>query len=656
MTNSPDFLIDLSNSKYAHLRPAPIGAVTLTDTFWEPRRVLNRERTLPFQFEKLKDSGVLDNFRRAAGQSDLKFRGPVFADSDLYKWLEAAATTLGTHPTPELEAMVNESIELIEGAQCENGYLDTAFMFERTEKRWVNLRDDHEMYCAGHFIQAAVAHFRATDSPRLLNVARRVADHIDGIFGPDKRQGTGGHPEIEMALVELFRATDERKYLQLAEYLVEARGYNPTVCVRSPDDEPGAGDAYRQDHLPYCFLEEVTGHAVRMLYLAAGATDIALETGDIHLVQAISSQWQNFTTKRMYVSGGAGSRYEGEAFGNDWELPNARAYTETCAAIASVMWHFRLLSLPITFLESETDDKNLLYVDAEFADLLEHTLYNAVLPGISLGGGNYFYQNPLSDDGTHRRSAWFGCACCPPNVARLLAQLPGYFYGTRDNEIWVHLYAANAARLELASGQIVELEMRTNYPWDGEIEIEVQSAGDFALHLRVPAWCDEMTLKINGETALQVLAAGNYCEIRRDWKVGDRVQLSLPMPVRRMISHPYVLENADHVALMRGPILYAVEAVDQPGFEDGFTDLHELVLPRDAEITAQFEADLLKGVVTLTAMAQAGYFGDVWTRKLYNRAPADSTRKVQAMPLKAIPYYAWANRAAGQMRVWLREK
>ena len=646
MNNSPDFLIDLSASAHAQLRPAPISAVTLNDTFWEPRRRINCERTLPFQFGQLEDSGVLDNFRRAAGQSNVKFRGPVFADSDLYKWLEAAATTLGTHLMPELEAMVNECAELIEGAQCENGYLDTAFMFERASERWKNLRDDHEMYCAGHFIQAAIAHFRATDSPRLLNVARRVADHIDDTFGLDKRAGTGGHPEIEMALVELFRATNERKYLQLAKYLVDVRGQNATVCVRSPDDEPGRGDAYRQDHLPYTQLEAVTGHAVRMLYLACGTTDIALETGDEALIEAIESQWQNFTTRRMYVSGGAGARYEGEAFGKDWELPNARAYTETCAAIASVMWNLRLLSKPA--LDGEPH--------AEYADLLEHTLYNAVLPGLSLDGEAYFYQNPLADDGTHRRSAWFGCACCPPNVARLLAQLPGYFYGTRDNAIWVHLYAANAARLELGNGQIVRLETRTNYPWDGEIEIEVQSAGNFALHLRVPAWCENAILKINGESGSQVLAVGNYCEIRRDWQAGDRVQLSLPMPVRRVYSHPYVLENTDHVALMRGPILYAIEEIDQPDFGLRITDLHEWVLPRAAEITAQLESDLLKGVVTLTTMAQTRDWDEMWTHALYHSAPADSTRKVHAMPLKAIPYYAWANRASGQMRVWLREK
>lgn len=649
MTFSSDFLIDLAHSPNAQLRPAPIGAVTLTDTFWEPRRVINRERTLPSQFEKLESSGVLDNFRRAAGEETLKFRGMIFADTDLYKWLEAAATTLGTHATPELEQMVEQSIELIENAQCADGYLDTAFMFEREKARWVNLRDDHEMYCAGHFIQAAIAHFRATNSPRLLNIARRVADHIDDTFGPEKRLGTGGHPEIEMALVELFRTTQERKYLQLAQFLVKMRGQNPTVCVRSPDEEPCEGDAYRQDHLPYTQLEEVTGHAVRMLYLAAGATDIALETGDEDLVEAIESQWQNFTTKRLYINGGAGARYEGEAFGKNWELPNARAYTETCAAIASAMWNLRLLSLPT--LDAEPH--------AEYADLLEHTLYNAILPGLSLDGEAYFYENPLSDDGNHRRTPWFDCACCPPNVARLLAQLPGYFCGTRNNEIWVHLYAANMARLQLANGQIVEMEMRTNYPWDGEIDIEVKSAGEFALHLRIPAWCAEMTLKINGKTiesGSQVLAGGWYYEIRREWQAGDRVQLSLPMPVRRMISHPYVLENTDHVALMRGPILYAVEEVDLANFELKISEMRDLFLPRAAEITAQFESDLLNGVVTLNATAQLHDLPEEWTFSLYRSDTPAAPKSYGEIPLKAIPYYAWANRAPGQMRVWLREK
>ena len=305
------------------------------------------------------------------------------------------------------------------------------------------------------------------------------------------------------------------------------------------------------------------------------------------------------------------------------------------------MWNLRLLSLPDFSLHPR----------AEYADLLENTLYNAVLPGLSLDGQTYFYENPLSDEGAHRRTPWFECACCPPNVARLLAQLPGYFYGTRADEIWVHLYAANSAHLQLENGQIIDLETRTNYPWDGEIDIEVKNAGEFSLNLRVPAWCENATLKINGEDVGQVLAEGFYAEIKRDWQAGDRVQLSLPMPVRRMISHPYILENVNHTALMRGPILYAIEAVDHD------FDLHDLVLPRDAEITAQFESELLNGVVTLNATAQRHALPEEWTSSLYRSAARASQDASQgASALKAIPYYAWANRAAGQMRVWLREK
>ena len=629
---SQDFIINLTDSASARLRPAPIAAFQMRDSFWEPRRVINREQTLASQFVKLEESGCLEAFRLAAGTQSGALRGPIFRDSDVYKWLEAAAATLGTHPTPELLQNVDEIAVLIEAAQCEDGYLDTAFMFDKAPHRWSNLRDDHEMYCAGHFIQAAIAHARATGSQRLLAVARRVADGMGDVFGPGKKLGTGGHPEIEMALVELARATGESRYLHLAEFLVEMRGRKPSVCYA-----PGAareGDAYHQDHVPYKELHEVTGHAVRMLYSAAGATDIALENGDARLLDALQSQWHNFTTRRLYISGGAGARYDGEAFGADYELPNARAYTETCAAIASVMWNFRMLSLR---------------PDARYSDLMERTLYNAVLPGLSLDGQAYFYQNPLENDGTHRRSAWFGCACCPPNIARLLAQLPGYFCASDEHNIWLHLYAQGAAHVELGEERRIEFEIETRYPWEGAIQIKMKSAGKFGLMLRVPAWCPNARVQINGAPFEGEVRAGSYLEARRDWQSGDLIELELPMPVRRVYSHPHVPENVGRVALMRGPLLYCVESADVSG-----VDLADIVLPAAAALKAEFRPDLLGGVVTIGAQAQVRAPAAKWDDELYGSAPPLETvpREIE---LTAIPYYAWANRQTGAMRVWLRE-
>ena len=626
-------IINLKKSPHAQTRPATIAAFELADAFWEPRRRINREETLAFQFGKLEESGCLDNFRRAAGAKTGDFRGPVFMDSDAYKWLEAAATSMGAHPTPALQKMVDEVAALIEGAQQNDGYLDTAFMFDKADKRWTNLRDAHEMYCAGHLIQAAIAHYRATDSTRLLDVARRVADHICAVFGPSENQklGTGGHPEIEMALVELMRATSDQRYLQQAEFQVEMRGRKPSVSFKV--GEPLDGDAYRQDHVPYKKLKDVTGHAVRMLYLAAGATDIALENGDEDLKAALDAQWNNFTTKRLYISGGAGARYEGEAFGADYELPNARAYTETCAAIASAMWNLRLLSLQ---------------PEARYADLLERTLYNAVLPGLSLDGKEYFYENPLENDGTHRRSAWFGCACCPPNVARLLAQLPGYFLATDDRNVWIYLYAQGRANVELGDGQSIEFEIKTRYPWDGAIQIEMQSAGNFGLQLRVPTWCADAQIQVNGAALEGAINAGSFVEAHRDWQVGDIIELNLPMPVRRVYCHPNVAENGGRVALMRGPLLYCVEATDIPN-----VDLHDLILPAAAELNAQFEPNLLGGVAVIKGRAQVNTPDD--DTQLY-RTALPTNELGREIAFAAIPYYAWANREAGQMRVWIREK
>jgi uncharacterized protein len=623
-------IVDTSRSPHVRLRPLPLDAVKLADDFWEPRRRINRDVTLPSQYRHLEDTGRLDNFRRASGKTGGEYQGIYFNDSDVYKWLEAAAWTLAEGSDPELKRMVDAAITEVEDAQRPDGYLNTYFTFERATQRWTDF-DLHEMYCAGHLFQAAVAHYRATGSERLLGVATRFADHICDTFGPEegKRHAVDGHEEVEMALVELFRVTGERRYLEGAQYFIDARGQG---LLGRPygQHEP----SYSQDHEPLRDQSEVVGHAVRALYLYSGAADVYSETGEPDLLRALDRLWENMTTRRMYVSGGLGSRYEGEAFGKDFELPNERAYTETCAAIGSVMWNWRMLSL-----EGE----------ARYADLIEHTLYNAVLPGLSLDGQHYFYQNPLADDGSHRRQPWFGCACCPPNVARLLASLPGYFCSTSEGAVWLHLYAEGATTVEFGGNGIVRLRQRTRYPWDGRVEITVEAEGEFALMLRVPAWCEEgAAVEVNGEPLDVALSSGSYVEIRRTWRPGDTIDMDLPMPVRWVECHPYVAENAGRVALMRGPLLFCAEQIDNPG-----VDLRDPV-PNGEEPTVRLEPDLLGGVTVLQTVAQYATPGPGWEERLYRTVhPREGDTQPHATRVTAVPYYAWANREPGTMRVWL---
>ena len=627
-------VVDTSGSPHVRLRPLPLRDVRLSDGFWEPRRRVNRAETLPSQYRHLEETGRLDNFRKASGKIQGRFEGIYFNDSDVYKWLEAAAWSLATHPDPEVTKMVNAAVTEIEDAQKPDGYLNTYFTFERADERWTDF-DLHEMYCAGHLFQAAVAHFRATGSSRLLTVATRFADHICDTFGPEeegKRPAVDGHEEIELALVELFRATGDRRYLEQARFFVDARGHGLLGRPYGRHDP-----SYSQDHQPFREQDEVVGHAVRALYFYSGAADLYAETGETALLDALRGLWDNMTGRRMYVGGGLGSRHEGEAFGGDFELPNGRAYTETCAAIASVMWNWRML-----MIEGE----------ARYADLIEHTLYNAVLPGISLDGGRYFYENPLEDDGTHRRQPWFGCACCPPNVARLLASLPGYFYGASNDAIWVHLYAEGDAEVHLLEDRTVRLIQRTSYPWEGDVEILVEDEGEFALMLRIPSWCEGASVEVNGGAFVGPASPGSYAEVRRVWQPGDTVRLHLPMPVRRLEAHPYVAENAGRVALMRGPILYCVEGRDNPG-----VDPRDLVLPAEAPPSEELRPGLLGGVVVLSGGAEVSSPDGGWDGRLYRTVPPGLDPKpTEPTELTAVPYYAWANREAGPMRVWLRAR
>lgn len=596
----------------------------LNDAFWAHRLKINREFTIPGQYRHCEETSRIDNFRVAAGRKEGKFEGIFFNDSDVFKWVEAASFSVADGKSPRLRHILDMVVEEIAAAQQADGYLNTYFMGERVAERWSNLKDMHELYCAGHLIQAAVAHVRSTGSKTLLNVATRFADHIGGVFGPGKRQGACGHPEIEMALVELYRATGEPRHLELARFFIEARGHGVL-----------GGGEYHQDHRPFVDQTESVGHAVRMLYLCAGAADVALETGDAGYRAALDRIWTSLIERRLYVSGGAGSRWEGEAFGRDYELPNARAYTETCAGIALVMWAWRMLQIE---------------GDAKYADQLEQTLYNAVLPGLSLDGQSYFYQNPLADDGMHRREPWFGCACCPPNVARTLAALPGYCYSQSDEGIWIHLFAMGSADLLTPAGRQVIVNQYTNYPWEGEIRIElegpIEGREEFSLFIRVPGWAAGASVAVNGAPLEPRPLTGAYVEIRSRWSAGDEVMLTLPLEVRRVAAHPRVTENTGRVALMRGPLLFCVEAADHPGI-----DVRDLVLPSEAQLTVKFRPDLLGGTITLTGRAAAREPGPGWNDTLY-RASAIAADP-QPVDLTAIPYALWANREAGPMTVWI---
>ena len=623
-----DPVVDTSRSPQAALRPVPVSAVRLEDTFWSPRLERNRTVTLPTQLHQCEETGRIDNFRRAAGKKQIEFQGIFFNDSDVYKWAEAAAWSLAAHPDPKLEAALDAVIQEIADAQDANGYLNTYFTFEREKERFTNLKDLHEIYCAGHLFQAAVAHHRATGKRTFLEVAIRLADHLDSVFGPEpgKRPGACGHEEAEMGLVELYRETGERRYLNLAQFMVEARGRKPGLFGNS---------AYHQDHLPFVEQKDFVGHAVRHLYLACGATDIATETGNEDYMQALEALWRSLTERRMYVTGGAGSRWEGEAFGEDYELPNDRAYTETCAAIGSVMWNWRML---------------LLTGEARFADILETTLYNAVLPGLALDGTRYFYQNPLADRGKHRRQEWFGCACCPPNIARLLASLPGYFTSAdAENNVWVHLFASGTAVISLPNGGSLTLEQRTDYPWDGEITITVKESSDDAatLYLRIPAWAEGAELEVNGEALDSEIEAGDYAPIPIIEGAGTTIRLTLSMPVERIESHPHVLSNRGRIALKRGPLIYCIEQADNPE-----ADVWDILLPDDSALTPEWRADLLGGVMTLRGPAVA-LDGEEWEGALYAVYQPTPTETLRPIILTAIPYYAWANREPGPMLVWI---
>ena len=626
------------------VKPVPFTAVHLKDAFWAPRIEVNRRVTIPFALEKCEESKRVYNFERAAkvlrGEplDDKTPPGYPFDDTDLYKVIEGAAYALSVHADPKLEAYLDVLIGKIAAAQEKDGYLYTTRTIDpENPHRWAGKNrwekekvDGHELYNLGHLYEAAVAHYQATGKRTLLDVAIRTADLLDRTFGPGKQSIWPGHPITEMGLVKLYRATGDVRYLNLAKFMLDVRG---------PDGSEGAGRQYNQSHKKVVEQDEAVGHAVRATYLYSGMADVAALTGEASYTKAMDDIWGNVVDKKLYLTGGIGSTGSGEAFGLDFDLPNMSAYNETCAAIGNDYWNHRLF---------------LLHADAKYVDVMERILYNGLLSGVSLDGKSFFYPNPLESAGQHHRSAWFGVACCPGNMTRFLASLPGYVYAQQGDALYVNLFVASTADVAMDGGRSVTVVQETRYPWDGAIKLTLspKQRGRFKVNLRIPGWArnqatpgdlyrfdapsqEPVVLKVNGETARLSVEKG-YARLDREWKSGDVVELALPMPVRRVLANDSVDADRGRVALQRGPIVFAAEWPDNAGGR-----VRNRMLPDDAKLTTSFRADLLNGVQVVQAKAIA---------LAYN---AQGRVEKREEDLLAIPYYAWANRGPGEMVVWL---
>jgi hypothetical protein len=613
------------------LTPIPFTAVTIEDTFWQPRIETNRAVTIPYNFQKCEETGRIDNFAKAAGLMAGPHEGRFYNDSDVFKVVEGAAYSLSLYPDAELDRYLDALIAKIAGAQEADGYLYTARTINPAAvsaeveglTRWSNLRVNHELYNVGHLYEAAVAHFQATGKRALLDVALKNADLIERVFGPDKRRDVPGHQEIEIGLVKLYRVSGEEKYLRLAKFFLDERGHANGRELYENHSHIG----YMQDHKPVIEQDEAVGHAVRAAYMYTGMADVAALTGDAAYVKAIDRIWENVVTRKLYLTGGIGALHQGEAFGANYELPNATAYTETCAAIANILWNQRMF---------------MLHGQAKYIDVLERTLYNGFLAGVSLSGDTFFYPNPLAaggqwafNKGATGRSPWFDCSCCPTNVARFIPSLPGYVYAQGTEGVYVNLFVAGRGKMRIGETDLA-ITQETRYPWYGQVRliVEPDREAEFSLFVRLPGWArnrpvpgdlyryldrqvEQIAFNLNdAPTAYRIV--NDFAQIRRAWQPGDVLDIHLPMPVRRVVSHLQVGENAGKVALERGPLVYCFEGVDNGGHID------HLRLNDEMDFQAERRPELLRGLTVVRS-------GD----------------------MTAIPYYAWAHREAGQMAVWL---
>ena len=646
---------------------ADLNRITITDPFLGEYQRLIRDVVIPYQWEALNDnlpeaepSHALANYRIAAGLEQGEFYGMVFQDSDVTKWLEAVAWSLSQKPDAQLEKTADEVIELLAQAQCEDGYLNTWYTVKEPGLRWTNVAECHELYCAGHLFEAAVAFYRATGKRRLLDISCRFADHIDTVFGPnpDQLRGYPGHPEIELALMRLYEVTQEPRYQALARFFVEERGQQPYYYDIEFEKRGGTrhwvgwGDAwpgmikdksYTHAHKPLSEQNEAVGHAVRSVYLMTGLAHIARMTKDEEKRQTCLRIWNNMVQRRMYITGGIGSQGIGEAFTSDYDLPNDTAYGESCASIGLMMFARRMLEME---------------GDAHYADVMERAFYNTVLGGMALDGKHFFYVNPLEtqpksiphnhiyDHIKPVRQRWFGCACCPPNIARTLVAIGHYLFTPRPDALFINFYAGSEAQFTV-NNQTLALKIEGNYPWDENVTIRFNQpqAVLHTLALRLPEWCETPQILVNGEAAQGEIIKG-YLHLRRQWQEGDVIALHLPMTIRRVYANPRVRHTAGKVAIQRGPLVYCLEEADNGA------DLHNLSLPKTSAFREIQGVGVLKGKVLLQAEGLRVPTAQE-EKPLYsfdNRLTV-----VDKQTLTFIPWFSWANRGEGEMRIWVDE-
>ena len=646
-------LTDTSASPHAKLSAVGLAESRWTRGFWADRFATCRDAMVPSMFRLMdgtEHSQFVENFRVAAGDAPGRHRGPKWNDGDFYKWLEAAATVYAVERDPELDRRMDQVIALVARAQRADGYVHTPVLI--SQRNGGDLKPfgdplDFEVYNMGHLMTAACVHHRATGKDGLLRLARKAADFLCEAFkAPDaKLAGHGICPAHYMGLVELYRTTRERRYLDLARRLIDMR------------DEVVGGTDDNQDRVPFRQQTKAVGHAVRANYLYAGVADVYAETGDATLLPPLHKIWDDLVTRKLYLTGGCGALYDGaspdgskeqkqitrvhQAYGRDYQLPNATAHNETCAAIGNVLWNWRML---------------LVTGDAKHADVIEQSLYNAILGGVGLEGTSFFYTNtlrqldpmPVELRWSRQRQRWISCFCCPPNVVRTIAQSAGYAYAKSDRGIFVTLYGAGACRTTLKDGTPVSLTQETDYPWDGKARLTVTPAEpkEFSLMLRIPAWGGGASVRVNGEPLNETIRAGTFVEVRRTWRAGDAVDLELPMRARTVEANPLVEETRNQVAVVRGPIVYCLESPDLPGG----TRVLDVRVPRDVQWSPRHDAELLGGVTVLGARAVASPAAEGWEGRLYREVAPSSDRSID---LKLIPYFAWANRGKSEMTVWL---
>ncbi len=620
---------------FQKIEPVSFSQVNVTDNFWKPKIDKVATKTLAaciYQTEVA--TGRIRNFEKVARKKGEKHEGIFYDDSDVFKALEAMGYSLKTHPSVDMEKKCDEWIDKIAAAQQPDGYLNTFYTLTNLQDRYSDM-SMHEDYNAGHMIEAGVAYFNATGKRKLLDVCIRWADHFDSIFGPPKRHWVTGHQELELALVKLFKVTGNKKYLQLADWLLGERGHRNAKGYTWTDWKD---TAYAQDAVPVKDQKEIPGHAVRAMYLYTGAADVATQTGDTGYLKAMRRVWEDVVYRNMYITGGIGSAGSNEGFSKDFDLPNEQAYCETCASVGMVFWNQRM---------------NSLTMNSSYIDILERSLYNGALDGLSLSGDRFFYGNPLASKGQHQRKEWFGTACCPSNIARLVASLGSYIYATTDRSIYVNLFVGSSTNLSLANGS-VNVKMATNYPWDGKINLQIDPVKKsfFGLYLRIPGWvqgktytnglyeyanfkADNYSLKVNGKDVVTKVESG-YLVIEREWKIGDQVTYDLPMQVNRLVSSANLKFDNNRVAIQRGPIVYCVEGADNDNKAWNF------ILPSTVDFEISDQTILDEPIKALSAIVPV----------LLVSADGNSLQ-TQKKKITAIPYYTWANRGKNEMQVWL---